>query len=56
MSTQEISDEQKEQLTKLTVENFWQIAKQIQDDVKALHKQLDDEEAPPKDTSKLSDN
>lgn len=42
---EEITNEQKEKLTKLTEENFWQIAKQVHDDVKALNEQLDEKTA-----------
>ena len=53
MST-EITQEQKEQLTKITEENFWQIAKQVKDDVKALHEQQEEEQQ--LEISNISDN
>ncbi len=53
MST-EITQEQKEQLTKITEENFWQIAKQVKDDVKVLHEQQEEEQQ--LEISNISDN
>ena len=37
MNTENLTTEEKEKLAKITEENFWQIAKQVQNDVKALH-------------------
>jgi len=37
MNTENLTTEEKEKLAKITEENFWQIAKQVQKDVKALH-------------------
>ncbi|WP_299458421.1 hypothetical protein [uncultured Microscilla sp.] len=43
MSTLQITEEQKEKLAKITEENFWHIAKQVQDDVKVLNEQKEEE-------------
>jgi hypothetical protein len=53
MST-DITQAQKEQLTKITEENFWQIAKQVKDDVKVLHEQQEEEQQ--LEVSNISDN
>lgn len=44
MNPENFTNEEKEKLSKITEENFWQIAKQVQEDVKALHER--DAEAP----------
>lgn len=44
MNTENLTTEEKEKLAKITEENFWQIAKQVQNDIKALHDR--DAEAP----------
>ncbi|OJJ16005.1 hypothetical protein BKI52_35115 [marine bacterium AO1-C] len=48
MNTENLTTEEKEKLAKITEENFWQIAKQVQNDVKALH---DREAEAPSDTN-----
>jgi len=44
MNTENLTTEEKEKLAKITEENFWQIAKQVQNDIKALNDR--DAEAP----------
>lgn len=54
MSTLHITEEQKEQLVKITEENFWQIAKQVKDDVRVLHEQQEEEQQ--QEMNNISDN